>query len=102
MEYEDILKEKDQEKRFEMILTDVYGEDEIQQAFCCYIEDYISFPFEAKIREEKDSKKFKVLRFTSITPHRVVCEVEYEGRIKSRMPLIEIKPADKGSSNNIT
>ena len=99
-EYENILDEMDQDKRIEIILTDAYGEDEIQTAFCCYLEDYIKFPFEAKIKNEKNSKNFKVLRFTSIVPHRVVCEIEFEDGIKSRMPLTEIEPLDKKSSNN--
>ncbi|OGJ22061.1 hypothetical protein A3K73_08620 [Candidatus Pacearchaeota archaeon RBG_13_36_9] len=100
-EQEDILAEADQEKRIEMVLTDAYGEDEMQEAFCCYLGDYIKFPFEAKIKSEENSRKFTVLRFTSITPHRVVCEIEYGEGIKSRMPLTEIEPIDKDSSNNI-
>lgn len=100
-EYEDVLKEKDQDKRIEIVLTDSYGEDEMQAAFCCYLEDYVKFPFEAKIREDRNSKRFKVLRFTSIVPHRVVCEIEFEEGIKSRMPLTEIEPLDKKSSNNM-
>lgn len=100
-EYENILDEPDQDKRIEIVLTDAYGEDEMQTAFCCYLEDYIKFPFEAKIRKDRKSRKFKVLRFTSIVPHRVVCEIEFEGGIKSRMSLTEIEPLDKESSNNI-
>lgn len=100
-EYEDVLKEKDQDKRIRIVLTDSYGEEEMQMAFCCYLEDHIKFPFEAKMREDKKSKKFKVLRFTAIVPHRVVCEIEFEEGIKSRMPLTEIEPLDKKSSNNI-
>jgi len=61
---------------------------------------YIKFPFEAKIKNEKNSKNFKVLRFTSIVSHRVVCEIEFEEGIRSRMPLTEIEPLDKKSSNN--
>lgn len=100
-EYKEVLKEKNQDKRIEIILTDSYGEDEMQMAFCCYLEDYIEFPFEAKIRKDGNLKKFKVLRFTSIVPHRVVCEIEFEEGIKSRMPLTEIESIDKKSSNNI-
>ena len=99
-EYENILDEMDQDKRIEIILTDAYSEDEIQTAFYCYLEDYIKFPFEAKIKNEKNSKNFKVLRFTSIVSHRVVCEIEFEEGIRSRMPLTEIEPLDKKSSNN--
>lgn len=100
-EYENILDELDQDKRIEIVLTDAHGEDEIQTAFCCYLEDYIKFPFEAKIRKDRNSKKFRALRFTSIVPHRVVCEIEFEEGIKSRMPLTEIEPLDRESSNNI-
>ena len=82
---------KDQNKRIEIVLTDSYGEDEAQAAFCCYLEDYIKFPFEAKIRKDKNPRKFRVLRFTSIAPHRVVCEIEFDEGIKSRMPLTEIE-----------
>ena len=100
-EYKEVLKEKDQDKRIEIVLTDSYGDDEMQTAFCCYLEDYIKFPFEAKIRNDRDSKKFKVLRFTSIVPQRVVCEIEFDEGTKSRMPLTEIEPLDKKSANNI-
>lgn len=101
MEYEDILKEKDQDKRIEIVLIDCYSEDEMQAAFCCYLEDYIKFPFEAKIRKNRSSRTFNVLRFTSVTPHRIVCEIKFGEGIKSRMPLTEIEPVDKNSSNNI-
>lgn len=100
-EYEDVLKEKDQDKRIEIVLTNSYGGDEMQSAFCCYLEDYIKFPLGAKIRKDRKSKKFRVLRFTSIVPHRVVCEIEFEGEIKSRIPITEIEPLDRESSNNI-
>ena len=100
-EYDDVLKEKNQNKRIEIVLTDAYREDEMQSAFCCYLEDNIKFPFEAKIRGDKKSKRFTVLRFTSLTPHRIVCEIEFEERIKSRMPLTEIELMDKKSPNNI-
>lgn len=100
-EYEDVLKEKDQDKRIGIVLTDANGEDEAQIAFCCYLEDYIKFPFEARIRKDRSSRRFKVLRFTSIVPHRVVCEIEFEEGIKSRMYLTEIEPLDRKSSNNM-
>ena len=99
-EYENILTEKDQEKRIEIVLTDAYGEYEQQIAFYTYLEDYITFPFKAKIRDEKDSELFTVLGFISIEPHRVVCEIDLKG-IKSRMPLTEIEPIEKNSSNSI-
>ena len=99
-EYDNVLKEKDQEKRIDIVLTDAYGEDEQQAAFCCYLDDYTSFPFKAKIRDESNSKIFTVLRFTSITPHRVVCEVDIDGT-KSRMPITEIEPIKKDSPNEI-
>ena len=97
-EYDNVLKEKDQEKRIEMVLTDAYGEDEQEEAFCCYLGDHISFPFKAKIRGESDSKIFMVLRFTSITPHRAVCEIDIDG-IKSRIPITEIEPMEEDSPN---
>jgi len=99
-EYEDVLKEKDQEKRIEIILMDTYEEIEQQEAFCCYLSDYISFPFKARIRGEKKSEIFTVLGFTSVEPHRVVCKIEI-GDKKSRMPLTEIEPIKKDSPNNI-
>ena len=99
-DYKDVLKEKYQEKRIEIVLTDAYGEDEQQEAFCCYLADHTSFPFKAKIRGESDSKIFTVLRFTSITPHRVVCEVDIDGT-KSRMPITEIESIEKDSPNEI-
>jgi hypothetical protein len=99
-EYEDVLKEKDREKRIEIVLTDAYGEYEQQSAFCSYLSDYISFPFKAKIRGEKKSEIFTVLGFTSVEPHRVVCKIEIGGK-KSRIPLTEIKPINKDSPNNM-
>ena len=99
-EYEDVLTEKDPEKRIEIVLTDAYDEYEQQIAFCCYLEDYITFPFKARIRDDKNSEIFTVLGFTSVTPHRVVCEIDLKGII-SRMPLSEIEPIEKNSSNYI-
>ena len=99
-EYENILTEKDQEKRIDIVLTDAYDEYEQQIAFYTYLEDYITFPFKAKIIDEKDSELFTVLGFMSIEPHRVVCEIDLKG-IKSRMPLTEIEPIEKNSSNSI-
>jgi len=99
-EYEDVLTEKDQEKRIDIVLTDAYDEYEQQLAFCCYVEDYITFPFKARIRDDKNSEIFTVLGFTSVTPHRVVCEINLKGTI-SRMPLTEIEPIEKNSSNYI-
>jgi len=99
-EYEDVLNEKEQERRIEIVLIDTYGEIEQQEAFCCYLSDYISFPFKAKIRDEKDSEIFMVLGFTSVEPHRVVCKIEIGGK-KSRMPLTEIEPIEKDSPNNL-
>lgn len=98
-DYENVLKEKNQEKRIDIVLTDAYG-DEQEEAFCCYLGDYVSFPFKARIRGESNSKIFKVLRFTSITPNRVVCEINIDGTI-SRMPLTEIEPIEKDSPNEI-
>ena len=97
-EYENILTEKDQEKRVEIVLTDAYDEYEQQIAFCCYLGDHIIFPFKARIRDNKDSTMFTALGFTSVTPHRVVCEIDLKGTI-SRMPLTEIEPVEKHSSN---
>ena len=98
--YNCILKEKYQEKRIEIGLTDAYGEDEEQEAFCCYLAEQTSFSFKAKIRGESNSKIFTVLRFTSITPHRVVCEVDINDT-KSRMPITKIEPIEKDSPNEI-
>jgi len=100
LDYEDVLKEKDQEKRIEIVLTDAYGEDEQQIAFCTYIEDYISFPFNARIRNEEHSEIFTVLGFTSVTLHRVICEIDLNGS-KSRIPLTEIEPIEKDTVNFI-
>ncbi len=97
-EYENILKEKNQDKRIDIILTDAYDEYEQQSAICCYLEDYMKFPFKAKIRGEK-SKIFTVLRFTSVEPHRVVCKIDLGGN-KIRVPLTEIEPLDKRSTNS--
>ena len=99
-EYEDVLNEKEQERRIEIVLMDAYGEYEQQEAFCCYLSDYISFPFKAKIRDEKNSEIFTVLGFTSVEPHRVVCKIEIGGK-KSRMPLTEMEPIKKVSHNYI-
>lgn len=99
-EYENILKQKNQQKRIEIVLTDSYNDDEADNAFCCYLEEYISFPFKARIRGRKKSAIFTVLKFTSVTPHRVVCEIDIYG-VKSRMPLTEIEPLEKRSPNEI-
>lgn len=99
IEYENVLEEKDQEKRMEIILIDAYGEDEQQEAFCCYVEDHISFPFEAKMCGGKGSN-FTVLGFASLRPNRISCEINIGGA-KSRMPLDDIMPVDKESANYI-
>ena len=95
---ENVLTEKDREKRIDIVLTDSYGEDEQDIAFCCYLEDYITFPFNARIRGRKKSNIFTVLGFTSVTPRRVVCEIDLKGAT-SLMPLTEIEPTDKKSTN---
>jgi len=100
IDYENVLAEKNREKRIEIVLTDSYGEDEQDIAFCCYLEDYITFPFKAQIRERKKSDIFTVLGFTSVTPRRVVCEIDLKG-ITSLMPLTEIEPIEKNSSNHM-
>jgi len=98
VDYENVLEEKDREKRIEIILTDSYNEFEQDEAFCCYLEDYIALPFKARIRGDKKSEVFTVLGFTSITPQRIVCEIDMKGTT-SRMPLTEIEPTDKQSTN---
>jgi hypothetical protein len=100
IDYENVLAEKNQEKRIEIILTDSYGEDEQDIAFCCYLEDYIIFPFKARIRGRKKSDVFTVHRFTSVTPQRIVCKIDLNGTT-SLMPLTEIEPTDKKSTNAI-
>jgi len=98
IDYENVLAEKNRDKRIEIVLTDSYGRDEQDIAFCCYLEDYITFPFRARIRGRKKTDAFTVLGFTSVTPQRVVCEIDLKG-ITSRMPLNEIEPIDKHSTN---
>lgn len=98
--YENVLEEKNRKKRIEIILTDSYDEYEQDEAFCCYLEDYLTFPFKARIRGEKKSEPFTVLRFTSVTPHRVVCKIDLKGTT-SRMPLTEIEPIDTHSTNTL-
>jgi len=100
IEYENILSELNGEKRIEIILIDAYGEDEQQIAFCCYLEDYLSFPFKARIRNQKNSVCFSVLGFTSVVPHRVVCNIDLNGT-SSRMPITEIEPVDEQSINTM-
>ncbi|MFT4304693.1 MAG: calcium-binding protein [Candidatus Woesearchaeota archaeon] len=100
IEYNEILKEKNREKRIEIVLTDAYGDDEQNEAICCYLSDYMVFPFDAKIRDDKNSEIFRVLRFTSITPNQIVCEINLNGRI-TRISLTEIEPIDKKSTNNL-
>lgn len=100
IDYENVLAEKNREKRIEIVLTDSYGKDEQDIAFCCYLEDHITFPFKAWIRGRKKSDVFTVLQFTSVTPRRVVCEIDLNGTT-SLMPLTEIEPIEKKSTNTI-
>lgn len=100
IDYENVLAEKNREKRIEIVLTDSYGKDEQDIAFCCYLEDYITFPFKARIRGRKKSDVFTVFGFTSITPRRIVCEIDLKGAT-SRMPLTEIEPIEKKSTNAV-
>jgi len=100
IDYQNVLAEKNREKRIGIVLTDSYGEDEQDIAFCCYLEDYIMFPFKARIRGQKKSDIFTVLKFTSVTPRRIVCEIDLKGTT-SRMPITEIEPIDKKSANAV-
>lgn len=100
VDYENVLSESDREKRIEIILIDAYGEDEQDIAFCCYLEDYLSFPFEARIRNLSSSASFIVLGFSSVVPHLIVCDINLN-ETKSKMPITEIEPVDKHSSNNM-
>ena len=83
-----------------MVLTDAYGEYEQQTALCCYLEDHMSFPFRARIRDVDDPEVLTVLGFTSVRPHRVVCRVDLNGS-ETRMPLTEIEPIKEDSANSI-
>lgn len=100
VDYENVLTEKNREKRIKLVLTDSYGTDEQDIAFCCYLEDYITFPFKARIRGRKKSDIFTILGFTSVTPRRVVCEIDLNGTT-SLMPLSEIEPIEKKSTNTV-
>ncbi len=100
IDYENVLAEKDREKRIEIVLTDSYGKEEQDTAFCCYLEDYITFPFKARIRGRKKSDIFTVFRFTSVTPWRIVCEIDLKSTT-SLMPLTEIEPIEKKSTNAV-
>ena len=99
-DFENVLDETDRGRRIEIVLTDAYGEDEQQNAFCCYLEDYMSFPFRARIRDEEDSGEMTVLGFTSVRPHRVVCRVDPDSS-KTLIPLTEIEPIEEDSVNSI-
>ena len=96
---ENILNERNRTNRIELVLTDAYDEDEQDEAFCCYLGDYIKFPFMAKFRGTKNSEIFKVLKFTSLTPHRVICESKFCGKL-IRTSLSEIEPISKNSDNS--
>lgn len=100
VDYENVLDEMDRTRRIEIVLTDAYGEDERQDAFCCYLEDHMSFPFRARIRDGEGLGEMTVLGFTSVRPHRVVCKTDING-FKSRTPLTEIEPIEEDSVNSI-
>ena len=100
VDHDNVLDERDRWRRIEMVLADAYGEDEQQTAFCCYLEDHVSFPFMARIRGEEGPGVMTVLGFTSVRPHRVVCRIDLNGS-ESRMPLTEIEPIVKDGVNSI-
>jgi len=100
LDYENVLEENDQKRRIEIVLTDAYGEHEQQEAFCCYLEDHVSFPFKAILRDEKKPEIFTVLRFRSMNHYCIVCEVDINGT-RSRVPLTEIVPVERDSTNYI-
>jgi hypothetical protein len=99
-DYEDVLDETDRRRRIEIVLTDAYGEDERQAAFCCYLEDHMSFPFRARMRDGEGSGVVTGLGFTTVRPHRFVCRVDLDGA-ETRMPLTEIEPVEGDSVNSI-
>lgn len=96
--FENVLEERNQQKRIEIVLTDAYGEYEQMEAFLCYLDEYLSFPFQATIKNEPISVEFTVLGFTSLEPNRVVCKIKINGVI-SRTPLTEIEPIEQTNHN---
>jgi len=100
LDYERVLEEKDQKRRIDIVLTDAYGEYEQHEAFCCYLEEYISFPFKAVLRDEKDPEIFTVLGFRPMRSHYIVFEIKIKG-VRSRIPITEITPIEKDTVNSI-
>ena len=49
--YDEIKDQKTREERYESATTDCYGEDELLAAICMYAEEYLKFPFKAKIKD---------------------------------------------------
>jgi len=100
--YYDELKDLEtREERYEEATVDCYGEEEELTAICMYAEEYIEFPFNAKIKDCGDTI-FEIPELASNCDinTRVLCFAEAEG-IKTKVPLSEIIPVNPSGRNKM-
>ena len=88
--YDEIKDLKTRRERYEDATIDCHDEEEVLTAICMYAEEYLKFPFNAKIKDCGDT----IFEITGLASNcdintRVLCFAEAEG-IKTKVPLSEI------------
>ena len=99
--YDELKDLKTREERYESATTDCYGEDELLSGICMYAEEYLEFPFKARIKDCRDT----IFEITGLASDcnintRVLCFAKAES-IKTKVPLSEIIPVNPSERNKM-
>ena len=99
--YDEIKNLKTRKERYELTIVDCHDEEELLTAICMYAEEYLKFPFNAKIKDCGDT----VFEITGLASNcdvntRVLCFAE-ANNIKTKVPLSEIIPVDPSERNKM-
>ena len=100
--YDEIKDQKTREERYESATIDCYGEDELLSGICMYAEEYLKFPFNAKIKDCGDT----IFEIT-VASHQTAMLIQESSRfaeaegIKTKVPLSEIIPVNPSERNKM-
>ena len=97
--YDELKDLKTRKERYEEATIDCYNEEEVLTAICMYAEEYLEFPFKAKIKDCGDT----IFEITGLASNcdintRVLCFAE-ANNIKTKVPLSEIIPLNPSERN---
>ncbi|ODS35812.1 MAG: hypothetical protein A7316_03275 [Candidatus Altiarchaeales archaeon WOR_SM1_86-2] len=99
--YDELKNLKTRKERYESATIDCYGQEEQLTAICMYAEEYLKFPFKAKIKDCRDA----LFEITGLASNcdvniRVLCFAEAND-IKTKVPLSEIIPVNPSERNKM-